>query len=179
MGSEMCIRDSFPYRPVDQVYDSAGLTGPATLVRVATDDGEVLWEPFAAHTPQIHRVTRHLYKSVEGDRVWFEEVNESLGLVFRYGWSTAEEHGFVRRCELVNLGPATSEIRLVDALRNLLPPGVPQRLQQTSSCLSDAYKAAEVLPDSTLAVYALAAAIVDASSDSIGIARSTIAAASA
>jgi hypothetical protein len=151
----------FPYRPVDQVYDSAGLTGPATLVRVMTDGGEVLWEPFAAHTPQIHRVTRHLYKSVEGDRVWFEEVNESLGLVLRYGWSTAEEHGFIRRCELVNLGPAPRGIRLVDALRNLLPPGVPQRLQQTSSCLSDAYKAAEVLPDSTLAVYALAAAIVD------------------
>ncbi len=151
----------FPYRPVDQIYDSAGLTGPVTLLRVGTAAGEVLWEPFAAHTPQLHAVKRHLYKSVEGDRVWFEEVNESLGLAFRYGWSTAEAHGFLRRCELVNLADAPRDVRLVDALRNLLPPGVPLRLQQTSSCLADAYKSAEVLPDSTLAVYSLAAAIVD------------------
>lgn len=151
----------FPYRPVDQIYDNAGVTGPATLLRVEHRGDEVLWEPFAQHTLQLHAVTRNLYKSVEGDKVWFEEINESLGLAFRYGWCSAEAHGFIRRCELVNLRGEIRRVRLVDALRNLLPPGVPLRLQQTSSCLADAYKAAEVLPGSTLAVYALAAAIVD------------------
>jgi hypothetical protein len=151
----------FPYQTVDRIYDSPGCTGPFTAVRVATPSGEVLWEPFAAHTPHVHRVTRNLYKSIEGDRVWFEEINLSLELVFRYGWATAEHEGFVRRCELENRSAAPRTLRLVDGLRNFLPPDIDSRLQVESSCLVDAYKTAELLPDSSLATFALSSIIID------------------
>ncbi|HLP08381.1 MAG TPA: hypothetical protein VK178_09450 [Opitutaceae bacterium] len=152
----------FPYLTVDRLYDSAGITGPVTACWVELEDGtRTLWQPLAPHGTSVHRVERNLYKSIEGDRVWFEEIHPALGLAFRSGWSTADDHGFVRRCELVNLGQRARRIRLLDGLRNLLPPGIVPKLQNESSCLADAYKAAELLPDSTLAVYALSAGIVD------------------
>jgi hypothetical protein len=151
----------FPYQSVDRIYDSTRQIGPMTALWVGPAGSRTLWEPFSRRTAAHPGITRHLYKSIEGDRVWFEEVNATLGLVFRYGWSTAEEHGFIRHCEIENLGSAPRGVRLLDGLRNLLPPGIPQRLQSGSSCLADAYKTAELLPDSTLAVYALAAGIVD------------------
>ncbi|MBI2497602.1 MAG: hypothetical protein HYV75_06705, partial [Opitutae bacterium] len=151
----------FPYQPVDRIYDSAGRTGPVTACWVGTGARRTLWEPFARRTAAQAGITRNLYKSVEGDRVWFEEINPALDLAFRYGWSTAEEHGFVRHCEIENLGDRAVSVRLLDGLRHLLPAGIPLRVQTTSSCLADAYKSAELLPDSTLAVYVLGAAIVD------------------
>jgi hypothetical protein len=151
----------FPYQTVDRIYDSARVNGPLTALWVRTASGEVLWEPFATRTAAATGIVRHLYKSVEGDRVWFEEINATLGLAFRYGWSTSEAHGFVRHCELDNLTDAPCSVRLLDGLRNLLPAGIPLRLLNTSSCLADAYKTAELLPGTSLAVYALAAAIVD------------------
>jgi len=151
----------FPYQPVDRVYDSAGQIGPVTALWVEADDRRVLWEPFARRSGAQNDLTRNLYKSVEGDRVWFEEINESLGLAFRYGWSTAADHGFIRRCELENLRARPAKVRLVDGLRNLLPSGIPLRLQTASSCLADAYKTAELVEGTTLAVYALATGIVD------------------
>ncbi|MFT3829366.1 MAG: hypothetical protein QM691_06615 [Opitutaceae bacterium] len=152
----------FPYMTVDRLYDSAGLAGPVTACWVEHgDDARTLWQPLAPHGTSVHRVERHLYKSVEGDRVWFEEIHPKLELTFRSGWSTADAHGFVRRCELVNLGRRPVRIRVMDGLRNLLPPGIVPKLQNESSCLADAYKSAELLPDSTLAVYALSAGIID------------------
>ncbi len=151
----------FPYRTVDLIYDAPASTGPFTFIRAPTPAGESCWEPFAAHTPRHHAISRHLYKSVEGDRLWFEEINHDLGLAFRYGWATAEPFGFIRRCELENLRAAPQSLRLVDGLRNLLPAGVDRQLQNDSSCLVDAYKTAELLGDTTLAIYALSAGITD------------------
>ncbi|WP_415909211.1 hypothetical protein [Oleiharenicola sp. Vm1] len=151
----------FPYQTVDRLYDSAGVSGPCTALWVATARGPVLWQPFAPRTAANAAVTRTLYKSVEGDRLWFEETHPALGLVFRYGWSTAENHGLLRRCELENLAGEQVSVRLLDGLRNILPWGVSLRLQNVSSCLTDAYKTAELFPESNLAVFSLAAAIVD------------------
>ncbi|MBI2511959.1 MAG: hypothetical protein HYV96_08270 [Opitutae bacterium] len=151
----------FPYQTVDRIYDSAGVSGPVTALWVATARGLVLWRPFAPATAAGAAVTRTLYKSVEGDRLWFEETNTELGLVFRYGWSSAENHGLLRRCELENLTGEQISVRLVDGLRNILPSGVSLRLQNVSSCLTDAYKTAEFFPESNLGVFSLAAAIVD------------------
>lgn len=151
----------FPYQTVDRIYDSAGAIGPMTILGVMTPAGEEIWEPFAPHTTRHHRVTRNLYKSIEGDRIWFEEVHPALGLAFRYGWASADRLGFVRRCELVNLSTQPRPVRVLDGLRNLLPAGIPQRLQAASSNLADAYKTAALLPDAPLAVFALAAAVVD------------------
>ncbi|OIR14911.1 hypothetical protein GALL_40270 [mine drainage metagenome] len=151
----------FPYKTVDRIYDSAGHTGPFSAFWVGTSNSRVLWEPFAPHTSRVHAVRRNLYKSVEGDRVWFEEIHPSLGLVFRYGWSSSERYGFIRRCELQNLLDRPTPVRLLDGIRNLLPAGIGTRLINTSSCLTDAYKTAEAVSGTTLAIYALAASIVD------------------
>jgi hypothetical protein len=151
----------FPYQPVDRIYDSAGINGPVTAMWVETGAGKILWEPFGPRAEADDGIIRNLYKSVEGDQVWFEEINPAAGLVFRYGWSTSEQHGFVRRCELENLTDRPLSVRVLDGLRNLLPAGVSLGVQTASSCLADAYKTAELLPGTSLAVYALAAGIVD------------------
>lgn len=151
----------FPYQPVDRIYDSAGTNGPLTAFWVETPTGEHLWQPFERRNAAPAAIKRALYKSVEGDRVWFEETHLELGLRFRAGWSTAENHGLLRQCELTNLGSAEISVRVLDGLRNLLPPGILLRLQSTSSCLVDAYKTAELIPGTPLAVFALAAGIVD------------------
>ncbi len=150
-----------PYQCVDKIYDSIHHTGPVTAFWVKGKGGPVLWEPFARHTAGRFSTTRFLYKSLEGDRVWFEEINHDLELTFRYGWSTAEDHGFIRRSELENLSDGPASVRLLDGLRNLLPPGILVSLEDEKSCLADAYKTAELLPDSSIAVYSLAAAIID------------------
>jgi hypothetical protein len=151
----------FPYQTVDRIYDTAGLIGPFTVLWLESDDRETLWEPFTPHPSRLHAITRNIYKSVEGDRVWFEEIHHRSGLVFRYGWSTAGAYGLVRRCELENRGDHPVAVRVLDGLRNLLPPGIPSRLQAESSCLVDAYKTAEMLAGTSLAVYALTAGITD------------------
>lgn len=151
----------FPYCTVDRLYDAAGLTGPFTAVRAEHAGRTVLWEPFTRHLESAHAVTRHLYKSIEGDRVWFEEIHPELALAFRYGWSTADDHGFIRSCELANLSPVERRVSVLDGLRNFLPPAIDRRLQNDSSCLVDAYKTAEVLTGTSLAVYALSTGITD------------------
>lgn len=151
----------FPYQTVDRIYDSAGQIGPFTLLGVSTADGEVMWQPFGSDTNHLPQLTRNLYKSVEGDRLWFEEVREDLGLAFVMSWSTADSHGFIRQCTLRRLSGNAVKIRILDGLRNVLPADVSMRLQSLSSNLVDAYKTASLLPDSTMAVYALQSQIVD------------------
>src|SRR5512139_3612550 len=98
--------------------------GPFTAIRATPPFvREGVWVPFAEHTPHLQSVRRNLYKSIEGDRVWFEELNLELGLAFRYGWATAQDYGFVRRCQLENLTDEPRSLRLVDGLRHVLPPG--------------------------------------------------------
>ncbi len=151
----------FPYQSVDRLYDAPGRSGPFTAVLVGPPCAAVLWQPFAPGPRRDPRVRRHLYKSVEGDRLWFEEEHAGLGLVFRAGWCTSARHGLVRTAELVNRTGAPVALRVLDGLLNVQPSGVPRRVQDTSSCLADAYKTAEVLEGSTLAVFALSAGIVD------------------
>ncbi|GAB5561043.1 MAG: hypothetical protein SynsKO_26900 [Synoicihabitans sp.] len=151
----------FPYQTVDRIYDSAGQIGPITLFGVETGGSEIIWQPFGPNTNHLSGMSRHLYKSIEGDRIWFEEVREDLGLVFCASWSTADSHGFVRHCTLRRLSGNTVRIRLLDGLRNILPAGVSQRLQSLSSNLVDAYKTSTLIPDSTCAVFALQSQIVD------------------
>ena len=151
----------FPYQTVDRIYDSVGQIGSVTLLGVGTPEGEVMWEPFGANTNHLPHMNRHLYKSIEGDRLWFEEVREDLGLAFCMSWSTADTHGFVRECTLRRLSGNSVRVRILDGLRNILPAGVSQRLQSLSSNLADAYKTCSLAPDSTCAIYALQSQIVD------------------
>lgn len=155
-------RALFPYQTVDRIYDSTGQTGPCTAFRISRAGGTAsLWEPFAQHGSLRQRISRNLYKSTEGDRVWFEEINHTLALSFSYGWSTAEDHGVMRTAVLENIAASPARIQLVDGLRNLLVPGVTRRLQNEFSCLADAYKTAERIEGTTLGLFSLASGIVD------------------
>ena len=149
----------FPYETDDRLHRSGGRTGPLTLMRVGGGSGA--WEPFAAHAP-LGGVRRSLARAVEGDRLRFEERNESLGLTFRYTWSAAPEVGFVRSCELVRHdGLPPVEVCLLDGLLDLLPAGVELAVQQSASSLVDAYRRCEYDPSTGIALFTLEALVSD------------------
>jgi hypothetical protein len=150
----------FPYSTEDKIHDSAGLTGPRTILRVRRGRTETLWEPFAPHALPDDPVHRALYKNLTGDRLVFEETHATLELVFRYAWETSPTFGFVRTATLLNHG-APASIRLLDGLLNLLPAGVTARFQSEKSVLLDAYKKNELLPDVGLGLFTLSSLPVD------------------
>ncbi len=151
----------FPYITVDRIHDSTVHTGSITLLRVQRDDAWHKWDPFAANPNPEARLTRNLYKNVLGNKLCFEEINHDLGLAFRYTWMTSDRYGFVRACELENLGAGEVRIDLLDGLQNLLPAGTPRFTQTNSSNLVDAYKWTEYDPDAGLALFTLYSGITD------------------
>jgi hypothetical protein len=151
----------FPYVTVDKVHESGPHTGPRTLLRIETAGQVRVWEPFNREQDGAFATSRHLYKSVAGDKLQFEEVNHELELIFRYTWLSSDAFGFVRRCEIANTGRAARRLELLDGLQNILPAGTPRFTQTNSSNLVDAYKWTEVLGGSGLALYTLYAGITD------------------
>ncbi len=151
----------FPYGPVDRIHDSAPHTGCKTILRVSQGSGVELWEPFSFEHGGRHSVSRNLYKNVAGNKLCFEEINHDLQLAFRYTWATSDEYGFIRQCELQNLGPQVVDASLLDGLQNILPAGTPAATQANASNLVDAYKWTELDKTSGLALYTLYSAISD------------------
>ena len=150
----------FPYVTDDKLHTCHAHTGPLTTVRVQTTNGHVLWEPFKRDNDDP-RVRRMLAKSTAGTQVLFEEAHHGLGLVFRTRWSTSEAFGFVRTVSLENLNPGSVPLEIVDGLIDLMPAGTEPSLQQSASCLVNAYTRADVDPKTRLGVIALQAAIID------------------
>ncbi len=151
----------FPYITVDKLHDSRTHTGSITVLRVKGKHEDRIWEPFNPEHYNRYAINRNLYKSLGGDTLCFEEVNHDLMLAFRYTWRTSREFGFIRQCELENLGQVLVEIDLLDGLRNILPAGTPRHIQSVSSNLVDAYKWNELDKDSGLALFTLYAGITD------------------
>jgi hypothetical protein len=151
----------FPYVPVDRIHDCSPHTGCRTIVRINLQGRQVIWEPFNREHDGRFATSRHLYKSTLGHKLRFEEVNHDLALAFRYTWATSDPHGFVRLCELQNLGNASLRVDLVDGLQNILPAGTPMLVQKNSSNLVDAYKWSELDAGTRLAMYALYSRISD------------------
>ncbi len=151
----------FPYVTEDKLADSAGVTGPTTSLLVTRTGRTSLWRPLAEGDRLVYRLHRRLYKNVLGTRLVFEEENEDLGLRFRASWRSSDRFGFVRECGLANLGGAPASVRLLDGLLDLMPGDATEQLQQGFSVLVDAYKQSERLAGSPLAVYTLAAQMVD------------------
>lgn len=150
----------FPYVTDDKLHTAHAHTGPSTTLRVQTASGPRVWEPFKHENddPQVHR---HLFKSALSTQVIFEEVHQGLGLVFRARWSTSERYGFVRTVTLENVSGAAVSLELADGLIDLMPANVASGLQQSASCLVNAYTRADVDPDTQLGLIALQAAIID------------------
>ncbi len=151
----------FPYETVDRLHLSGNDTGPRTIVRINDAGGLQCWEPF--NTQQLHRyaIRRNIFKNTLGNKLCFEEINDDLGLVFRYTWCSSDEFGFVRDCELHNFGSTTAQVDILDGLQNVLPAGTPRFTQTNSSNLVNAYKWAELDEETGLAYLALYSGITD------------------
>ncbi len=151
----------FPYVTVDKVHESGPHTGSRTVVRVDGNGGSRFWEPFNREQDALYDVTRNLYKNTLGNKLCFEDINHDLALAFRYTWATSDEYGFVRDCELDNLGDGKRSIEVLDGLQNMLPAGTPLFTQTNVSNLVDAYKWTELDAETGLAFLTLYSGITD------------------
>ena len=151
----------FPYYPDDRIHDSCEHTGSKTIIRVMREGEVALWEPFSGHSGGLHQLSRHLYKSVYGNKIIFEEVNHDLALTFSYGWMTSQRYGFVRRARLLNHRPQAVKVELLDGIQNVLPCGVTRRFQLEYSTLVDGYKRTELDRTTGLGLFRLASIPID------------------
>ena len=151
----------FPYYTDDKIRDMAEVTGSKTLLRVQRRGRECLWEPFSVRGGGAYRIRRNLYKNFWGNQLRFEELNEDLGLNFRYAWLNSQRFGFVRRAWLTNVTSDPVAVRLLDGLQNLMPCGVGSAFNLEYSTLLDAYKKSELLADTHLGLFRLSSIPVD------------------
>ncbi|MEL6925315.1 MAG: hypothetical protein AAFO94_14810, partial [Bacteroidota bacterium] len=151
----------FPYYTDDKITESIETTGCKTIVLLQCNGETIRWEPFSDRQQGRYHLSRHLYKSIYGHKLLFEEENHDLQLSFRYEWNSSDRFGFVRKASLTNHALQDVELRLLDGLQNILPHGVGSALQQSRSNLVDAYKRSELDPETGLGIYALSAIIVD------------------
>ena len=151
----------FPYHADDRIHDSQEHTGSKTILRVTRQGQTHLWEPFSSRYEGLYPITRNLYKSIYGNKILFEEVNQELHLTFRYAWMNSDRFGFVRHSELLHHGHDEVVIDLVDGLQNVLPFGLGWRFQLEYSTLGDGYKRTELLEECSLALFRLSSLPVD------------------
>lgn len=164
----------FPYYTHDKLIQSAGETGSYSAFLVQKNGLSRLWIPFSPATKGIYSSRVNLYKSFSGSEVMFEEVNEQLGLSFRVSWSFSQTFGFVRKSTLTNLRDEVVSIELLDGIRNILPYGIGNLLQNVRSNLANAYKKSELDEKSGLGIYSLSAMIVDKAEPSEALQATTV-----
>ncbi len=150
-------RALFPYETDDRLHHAAGVTGPVTAVRTPAG---ALWTPFRGRT--AGGVRRHLYKSVVGDAIVFEEEHPELRLTISHRWASCDRFGFVRTSTLINHADVAVRLSLLDGLLGVLPYGLEPAIYQSLSNLTHAYKRSEVVDGSDrLATFSLESRIVD------------------
>lgn len=150
----------FPYYTDDKIINQPERTGSKTLLKVARDGKQFLWEPFSNRFKGAYNCRQNLYKNLIGNKLIFEEANEDLEVIFQYQWTFSQEYGFVKKSSLINKGAPVS-IDLMDGLQNILPYGVNSNMQLSRSTLVDAYKKNELEPESGLGIFSLSSMIVD------------------
>lgn len=146
-----------PYETVDRIHDNGSSTGPFAIFRWRDEHEWRYWEPLRFGNKD--RVKRRLLKNVLGSRIVFEEVLEDEALVFRSTLMISDQFGLVRQCEVISLSDSPRSVELIHGVRNLIPTGVTQRLQNEMSCLTDAYKQSEI--SSGFGIYSMASALTD------------------
>ncbi|MFT7309462.1 MAG: hypothetical protein ACI964_002049, partial [Spirosomataceae bacterium] len=164
----------FPYYTDDKLDDLRETTGSKTIIRLKNDEGDKVWEPFSQLFAGLYKTSRNLYKSVEGNELIFEEINESLGLKFSYSWAFSDKFGIVRKVTLTNLTDSVANVELIDGLQNIVPYGVTVSLQNERSNLVNAYKKSELEANTGLGMYVLSAIIVDKAEPSEALKATTI-----
>jgi hypothetical protein len=151
----------FPYITVDKLHESIPHTGSKMLLSTKIDGHRYEWEPFNKGHDGRYAINRNLYKNLMGNKLCFEEINHDLELAFRYCWVTSDTYGFVRQCELENIGQQNLCVELVDGLQNILPAGAPRFAQTNVSNLVDAYKWSELDEQTGLGLFTLYSGITD------------------
>jgi len=165
----------FPYYTDDKIHDAIETTGPLTILLVNRGNGVRLWEPFAdLYRGRIYEIRRRLHKSVYGNRILFDEVNNSLGLTFSYRWEFSERFGIVRTACVTNNVPTTLEIEILDGLRNLLPAGANRITQERLSTLLDGYKQSELDSGTGAGIFTLSSIISDRAEPSEALRATTV-----
>jgi hypothetical protein len=164
----------FPYTTDDRLYDSSETTGPKTVLRVLRAGTISLWEPFSERYDGVYRLSRNLDKSVVSNKIVFEEVNDDLGLSFSYAWLLSDRLGFVRRSTLASLSDDPVSVEILDGLQNLMPYGIERRFQIELSTLADAYKQAELEPETGLGLIRLSSIPVDRAEPSEALMATTV-----
>jgi len=161
-GREKADHALFPYITDNLIHTSLHTTGPYTKIKInkKKDQNTYTWKPLS-FLPQKHNVQRNLYKDAIGDNIVFEEVNQELGLIFRYQWLASKKFGFIRKAEIINTSNSKVEIDIIDGLQNILPSGLDVQTQQTLSNLSNAYKHSEIIKKSNMAIFSLGSLIMD------------------
>ncbi len=151
----------FPYYTDDKLVESANITGTKTVLRVHKLEKEYLYEPFSDAYAGVYEISRNVYKNSIGNKVIFEEINHDLEITYSFEWNSSDQFGFVKKSTLINTSNEATIIKVLDGLQNILPCGVGEDLQKTSSNLVDAYKRSELLLETGVGMYALSAIIVD------------------
>jgi hypothetical protein len=151
----------FPYATDDKITDSAEFTGSKTIIKVTKGGKTYLWEPFSDRYAGAYATARNIYKNRIGNKILFEETNESLAVTFRYLWTFSEKYGFIKKSTLINNSLDEVETEILDGIQNILPYGIDSELQNSKSTLVDAYKKNELITESGIGVYSLSAMIVD------------------
>jgi hypothetical protein len=151
----------FPYYTDDKITESADITGSKSIFQVLKNGNVYLWEPFSQRQIGLYQIKQNLYKNSFGNKVIFEEINEDLGVTFRYQWNSTDAFGFVKKSTLINTSSEKMTITVLDGLQNIIPSDVTTDLQNSKSNLVDAYKKSELQIASGLGIFALSAIIVD------------------
>ena len=151
----------FPYYTDDKLTENGGNIGSRTILLVNMNERYYLWEPFSINYEGVYNVKRNLYKNICGNKLLFEEINQDLGVSYRYVWSTSEKYGFIKTSWLINNVDQQLSVLLLDGLQNILPYGASKELQVSLSNLLDAYKRNELEPQTGLGIFALNAALTD------------------
>jgi hypothetical protein len=163
----------FPYYTEDKLTENSENTGGKTLLRVRRNGRVSLWEPFSIRQQGQYEIQRSLYKNIPGTALVFEEINHSLGLGYRYAWRTGDRFGFIKTSWLLSMDTAC-DVELLDGIQNILPANTPSDVQNSLSCLLDAYKRSELDLESGLAIYALNSTLTDLAEPSESLLATTV-----
>ena len=164
----------FPYYTDDKIIESAEITGSKTIIQVHKENGTYLWEPFSNKYQGVYSIKRNLYKNNYGNKVLFEEINEDLGVSFRYQWNSSNQFGFVRKARILNNSKEQLHVTILDGIQNILPHGLASDFQNSASNLVDAYKKCELEADTGIGIFALSAIIVDRAEPSEALKANTV-----
>jgi hypothetical protein len=164
----------FPYYTDDKITENHTNTGPVTILLITEKSRISLWEPFNKEKNQVYQIRSVISKNLYGNRIIFQEINDSLGVSFSYQWMNSRKYGWIRKAEVKNLTDETIKIELVDGLENLLPAGTSSQVQNTFGNLLNAYKRNEVDKESSLGLFTLSATLTDLAEPSESLKANTV-----